>query len=122
MGTVNLVALEAHCAAFVAAVPPPRPTPEPVTAALQPWAGHAIDGKAVRGATRPGATVHLVSLVRHDDGRVWGQVAVADKSNEITAAPRLLVRRNLHGTVTTMDALLTQRTLAPTHWRRAANI
>jgi predicted transposase YbfD/YdcC len=66
----------------------------------------------VRGANRHGAQVHLVSLVRHADGRVLGQVAVADKSNEITAAPRLLARRDLAGTVTTADALLTQRALA----------
>jgi predicted transposase YbfD/YdcC len=38
--------------------------------------------------------------------------AVADKSNEITAAPRLLAGRDLRGTVTTVDALLTQRELA----------
>jgi len=66
----------------------------------------------VRGANRHGARVHLVSLVRHADGRVLGQVAVADKSNEITAAPPLLAGRELAGTVTTMDALLAQRALA----------
>src|SRR3712207_8330360 len=49
------------------------------------------------------------SLVRHGDGRVLGQVAVAHKSNEITAAPRLLAGRDLTGTVTTMDAQLAQR-------------
>jgi predicted transposase YbfD/YdcC len=37
---------------------------------------------------------------------------VKDKSNEITAAPLVLAGRNLEGTVTTMDALLTQRSLA----------
>jgi predicted transposase YbfD/YdcC len=77
-----------------------------------PWVGLALDGKAVRGANRHGTQVHLVGLVRHDDGRVLGQVAVADKSNEITAAPRLLAGRDLRGTVTTVDALLTQRELA----------
>jgi predicted transposase YbfD/YdcC len=111
---VDLAALEAHLAAFVAALPPPPP-PAPATVptlAPLPWVGLALDGKAVRGANRHGAAVHLVSLVRHDDGRVLGQVAVADKSNEITAAPRLLARQPLRGTVTTLDALLTQRALA----------
>lgn len=111
---VDLAALEAHLAAFVAALPPPPP-PDPAAVpalAPRPWLGLAIDGKAVRGANRHGAAVHLVSLVRHDDGRVLGQVAVADKSNEITAAPRVLARQHLRGTVTTMDALLTQRALA----------
>ena len=110
--TVDLIALEAHIAAFVAALPPPPPPAAAASPTPLPWVGQAIDGKAVRGANRHGAAVHLVSLVRHDDGRVLGQVAVADKSNEITAAPRLLARRNLRGTVTTMDALLTQRDLA----------
>ena len=74
--------------------------------------GLAVDGKAVRGANAHGAAVHLVSLVRHDDARVLRQVAVAEKSNEITAAPRLLADRDLTGAVVTMDALLTQRSLA----------
>ena len=110
---VDLVALEAQLAAFVAGLPPPPP-PRAAAASPtpQPWVGQAIDGKAVRGANRHGASVHLVSLVRHDDARVLGQVAVADKSNEITAAPRLLARQPLQGTVTTMDALLTQHELA----------
>jgi predicted transposase YbfD/YdcC len=111
---VDLAALEARLAAFVATLPPPPPPDPPVvpTLAPLPWLGLALDGKAVRGANRHGAAVPLVSLVRHDDARVLGQVAVADKSNEITAAPRLLARQHLRGTVTPMDALLTQRALA----------
>jgi predicted transposase YbfD/YdcC len=113
---VEVEVLEERIGRFVAGLPaPPVPAPAPTAApatSLLPWVGLALDGKAVRGANRHGATVHLVSLVRHDDGRVLGQRAVADKSNEITAAPRLLARRDLTGTVTTMDALLTQRELA----------
>jgi predicted transposase YbfD/YdcC len=74
--------------------------------------GQAVDGKAVRGANKHGSTLHLVSLVRHESGCVLNQCAVATKSNEITAVPRLLAGRDLRGTVTTMDALLTQRALA----------
>jgi len=51
-------------------------------------------------------------LVRHESGCVLGQRAVADKSNEITAVPLLLAGRHLRGTVTTMDALLTQHAIA----------
>lgn len=109
---VDIAALEAHIADFVAVLPPPPPLAAAPAPTPLPWVGQAIDGKAVRGANRHGAQVHLVSLVRHDDGRVLGQLAVADKSNEITAAPRLLARHPLRGTVTTMDALLTQRELA----------
>lgn len=74
--------------------------------------GQAVDGKAVRGANKHGRTLHLISLVRHDSGCVLGQRAVADKSNEITAVPLLLAGRHLGGTVTTMDALLTQHAIA----------
>lgn len=101
---IDLTALEQRIAAST------RPTPAPAPPGR--WVGQAVDGKAVRGANRHGARVHLVSLVRHDDGVVLGQVGVADKSNEITAAPRLLAGRDLTGTVSTMDALLTQRALA----------
>jgi predicted transposase YbfD/YdcC len=99
---VDAAALEARVAAFTAGLPTP-PTR---------WQGQALDGKAVRGANRRGAGVHLVSRVRHADAVVLGQVAVAAKSNEITAAPRLLAGRDLAGVVGTMDAQLTQRALA----------
>jgi predicted transposase YbfD/YdcC len=103
---VDVAALEACLAGAAGA--PQRATP-PASLAEQ---GLALDGKAVRGANRHGAAVHLVSLVRHADGVVLGQVAVAAKTNEITAAPVLLADRDLTGTVLTMDALLTQRALA----------
>jgi predicted transposase YbfD/YdcC len=74
--------------------------------------GQAVDGKAVRGANKHGLALHLVSLVRHESGCVLNQCAVAANSNEISAVPRLLAGRDLRGTVTTMDALLTQRALA----------
>lgn len=112
---VDVAALEAQLTRFVAGLPAPPVPPAPVAGpppAPPRWTGLAVDGKAVRGANRHGARVHLVGLVRHDDGRVLSQVAVADKSNEITAAPRLLAGWDLRGTVTTMDALLTQRALA----------
>lgn len=73
--------------------------------------GQAIDGKTVRGALAHGQRIHLVSLVRHS-GVVLAQLAVADKANEIVAAPQLVADQDLTGTVTTMDALLTQRTFA----------
>jgi predicted transposase YbfD/YdcC len=111
---VDVGALEARVAGFAAALAPPAPEARGDEAPpdAPPWVGQAIDGKAVRGANRHGAHVHLVGLVRHGDGQVLGQVAVGDKSNEITAAPVLLAGRSLAGTVTTTDAQLTQRKLA----------
>jgi len=74
--------------------------------------GQAVDGKALRGARAYGAAPHLVSLVQHASGLVLAETAVAEKSNEITAVPRLLAGRDLAGTVTTLDALHTQTTTA----------
>ena len=74
--------------------------------------GQSIDGKEIRGARAHGCPTHLVSLVRHDSGTVLKQRAVKHKSNEIKAVPYLLEGQDLRGTVTTMDALLTQRAIA----------
>lgn len=74
----------------------------------------AIDGKAVRGASTHGQTTHLVSLVRHGSGTTLAQMAIARKRNEIAAVPLLLAGHDLTDTVTTMDALLTQRAIART--------
>jgi len=74
--------------------------------------GQAVDGKDVRGASAHGQHTFLVSLVRHESAYVLGQAAVDRKTNEITAVPALLAGRNLTDTVTTMDALLTQRHIA----------
>lgn len=46
-------------------------------------------------------------------GRVLGQLAVAEHSNEIPAAPGLLAGRNPQRTVTTRDAGLTKQHLYP---------
>jgi predicted transposase YbfD/YdcC len=74
--------------------------------------GQALDGKAVRGACAHAQPTHLVSLVQHTSAVTLAQVAVEQKRNEIWAAPALLQGRAGPGTVTTMDALLTQRALA----------
>lgn len=72
----------------------------------------ALDGKEVRGARAHGQRLFLVSRVRHGSAYVLGQSVVESKTNEITVAPRLLAGLDLHNTVTTMDALLTQQALA----------
>lgn len=78
----------------------------------QVFRGQAVDGKDVRGASAHGEHTFLVSLVRHDSAYVLGQQAVNIKTNEITVVPALLAGRDLTATITTMDALLTQRHLA----------
>lgn len=74
--------------------------------------GQSVDGKDVRGVRAHGNPQFLVSLARHDSAYVLGQVVVDEKTNEITAVPALLAGRDLRGTVTTMDALLTQGDVA----------
>jgi len=73
--------------------------------------GQAVDGKTLRGASAAGKLVHLLSLVRHGSGVTLGQARVDHKTNEITVVPQLLVGRDLTGTVTTKDALLSQRAI-----------
>jgi len=70
----------------------------------------AIDGKTVRGArTRPDGTApHLVAAFDHVAGAVLGQLAIADKSNEIPCVRDLLACFDLTGVVATMDAMHTQ--------------
>lgn len=74
--------------------------------------GRSLDGKRLRGAGAHGRAVHLPSVAHHDGSSVLAQVEVGSKENEISAAPRLLEGLGLTGTVTTTDAMLTQRELA----------
>jgi len=109
---VDVAALErqlAHYTLSLQAATPYQCVISPHGEVLQ---GQALDGKAVRGACAHGVPTHLVSLVQHGTGLTLAQVAVEHKSNEITAAPVLLLGRAGPGTVTTLDALLTQRRLA----------
>lgn len=74
--------------------------------------GQALDGKQLRGAGAHGRPVHLLAVARHQDGRVLAQTEVGRKTNEIGAAPALVAGLDLSDTVTTVDALLAQRSLA----------
>jgi predicted transposase YbfD/YdcC len=74
--------------------------------------GQAIDGKSVRTATAHGDHTHLVSLVQHESAVTLAQTEVISKRNAVTASQHLLAERDLTGTVTTMDAGVTQRRIA----------
>lgn len=67
----------------------------------------AIDGKAVRGAKSGGkkSPVHLVSAWASENNLVLGQVRVNEKSNEITAIPKLLEVLALDNCIVTIDAM-----------------
>jgi predicted transposase YbfD/YdcC len=75
----------------------------------------AIDGKTIRGSADAHAdrsAVHMVSAWAADNGVVFGQIAVADKSNEITAIPELLRMLNIKGLIVTIDAIGCQKNIA----------
>lgn len=73
----------------------------------------AIDGKTVRAEREPGERAgHLVSAWASADRLVLGQVAVDDKSNEITAIPALLAQLDLTDQVVTIDAIDCQTAIA----------
>jgi hypothetical protein len=75
----------------------------------------AIDGKTLRGAHDRGAgqrALHMVSAWASDSRLVLGQVAVAEKSNEITAIPALLRVLDLTGATVTIDAMGCQTAIA----------
>jgi predicted transposase YbfD/YdcC len=73
----------------------------------------AIDGKALRGSATAGdSAVHMVSAFATRLGLVLGQEKVADKSNEITAIPKLLEALAIKGCLVSIDAMGTQREIA----------
>lgn len=75
----------------------------------------AIDGKTICGSKNiPNnkKAVHIVSAWAAQNGLVLGEVAVNDKSNEITAIPALLKMLELSGCIVTIDAMGTQKEIA----------
>jgi predicted transposase YbfD/YdcC len=76
-----------------------------------------IDGKTLRGSRRKSKgglcpALHLVSAWAGANHLTLGQVAVAEKSNEITAIPKLLELLDLQGCIVTIDAIGCQKEIA----------
>lgn len=73
----------------------------------------ALDGKVSRhtfdGEENP---LHMVSAFASESRMVLAQEKVSDKSNEITAIPKLLDLLDLEGAVVTIDAMGCQRDIA----------
>ena len=75
----------------------------------------AIDGKTLRRSFRDAgnkAFVHMVSAWAASNRVVLGQVKTEEKSNEITAIPRLLEVLHIKGAVVTIDAMGCQKEIA----------
>jgi predicted transposase YbfD/YdcC len=75
----------------------------------------ALDGKTIRHSfdTFSGQpALHMVSAWATESGLALGQVRVDEKSNEITAIPRLLEMIDVKGRIITTDAMGCQRDVA----------
>jgi hypothetical protein len=97
---VDAEALEAAFRRHAASLPTPPPAVEGLTAI-------AVDGKTLRGSFDAFAdrkAAHMMSALRHADRIVLAHVMVAEKSNEIPTAPKLIEALGLKGCLFTLDA------------------
>ncbi len=97
-----------------------------VQATVEATAGQvvAIDGKTLRRShdrTAGTGPLHLVSAWASANHVVLGQVAVEEKSNEITAIPALLQVLAINGCIVTIDAMGCQKEIARTIRAREAD-
>ncbi|MCR5127864.1 MAG: ISAs1 family transposase [Lachnospiraceae bacterium] len=80
-----------------------------------------IDGKTSRGSgddkQRP---VHMVSAWLSEQKMVLGQIAVPEKTNEITAVPELIKMLDIGGCIVTADAMSCQRAIVSEIIRKKA--
>jgi predicted transposase YbfD/YdcC len=75
----------------------------------------AVDGKTARRShdrNNSLGALHAVTVWASDFGLALGQVACAEKSNEITAIPELLRLVDIKGAIITIDAMGTQKAIA----------
>lgn len=73
----------------------------------------AFDGKTHRGVSKDKkSSLHILNAWSSENGLVLGQLAVPDKSNEITAMPQLVDILDLKGCVVTADAMNCQKAIA----------
>ena len=99
-----------------------RVKPEALSACLYSWLAEArelqggsvnIDGKTIRGSGKGDRNaVHVVSAWAGEEEIVLGQLAVDEKSNEITAIPKLLDLFDIKGATVTIDAMGCQTEIA----------
>ena len=82
---------------------------------LQPSEVVSIDGKTLRGSFYKGEdqkAIHMVSAFASNVRLVLGQEKVSEKSNEITAIPKLLDALFITGGIVTIDAMGCQKSIA----------
>jgi predicted transposase YbfD/YdcC len=74
-----------------------------------------IDGKTLRGSfdrSRGKRAIHMVNAWSSANGVVLGQLKTEEKSNEITAIPKLLELLEIKGCIVTIDAMGCQKEIA----------
>lgn len=82
----------------------------------------SIDGKTIRrSASTKHKAFHIVTAYCSDLQLVLGQECTDEKSNEITAIPKLLKALELKGCTVTIDAMGTQREIAETIREKGAD-
>ena len=104
---------EAFQACFVNWLQSLRTTAAAATGIDQPVL--SIDGKTSRRShdrSKGLGALHSVSVWASEFGLSLGQVACAEKSNEITAIPELLRLVDIKGAIITIDAMGTQKAIA----------
>ncbi len=82
---------------------------------LSPGRVVALDGKTIRGAASTaalGSKLHIVSAFCNNNKISVGQLTVSEKSNEITAIPKLLELIAIEGCIITIDAMGCQKDIA----------
>lgn len=101
-----------------------RLNPEEFSKSIIEWTGTlseklggviAIDGKTLRRSYHDASKknpLHIVSAWSSENGIVLGQVQTEEKSNEITAIPKLLDLLDIAGSIVTIDAMGCQTAIA----------
>ena len=83
----------------------------------------ALDGKSLRGVAWKinEEQLHILNAWDASNNKFVGQLTVEKKTNEITAAPKMLSLMDLKETVITVDAIMTQREVAKTIISKGGN-
>ena len=82
----------------------------------------AVDGKTLRRShdkTNGKSSIHMVNACAN--GLVIGQTKTEEKSNEITAIPRLLKLLEIEGCIVTIDAMGCRKNIAKTIIKKNAD-
>jgi predicted transposase YbfD/YdcC len=81
----------------------------------------AIDGKRLKGVSTNEVATHLVELFAAEERLVICQEKVPDKKNELGALPALLGSVSIEGSIVSMDAMYTQKSVTTTILQKKAD-